>query len=66
MQRPVIGVCTYFETVRWGAWEDRAAMVPAGYVAAVQRAGGIALLLPPDPAAITGFGMRRIAVMIGW
>ena len=52
MQRPVIGVCTYFETVRWGAWEDRAAMVPAGYVAAVQRAGGLALLLPPDPEAI--------------
>ena len=52
MARPVIGVCTYFETVRWGAWEDRAAMVPAGYVAAVQRAGGIALLLPPDPEAI--------------
>jgi putative glutamine amidotransferase len=52
MTRPVIGVCTYFETIRWGAWEDRAAMVPAGYVAAVQRAGGIAVLLPPDPAAI--------------
>ena len=52
MKRPVIGVCTYFETVRWGAWEDRAAMVPAGYVASVQRAGGIAVLLPPDPEAI--------------
>jgi putative glutamine amidotransferase len=52
MGRPVIGVCTYFETMRWGAWEDRAAMVPAGYVASVQRAGGLAVLLPPDPAAI--------------
>jgi putative glutamine amidotransferase len=52
MARPVIGICTYLETVRWGVWEDRAAMVPAGYVGAVQRAGGIALLLPPDPAAI--------------
>ena len=52
MARPVIGVCTYLETMRWGAWEDRAAMVPAGYVAAVQRAGGVAVLLPPDPAAI--------------
>jgi putative glutamine amidotransferase len=52
MTRPVIGVCTYLETVRWGAWEDRAAMVPSGYVAAVQRAGGLAVLLPPDPAAV--------------
>jgi putative glutamine amidotransferase len=50
MDRPVIGICTYLETVRWGAWEDRAAMVPSGYVGAVQRAGGVAVLLPPDPA----------------
>ena len=52
MSRPVIGICTYLDTVRWGPWEDRAAMVPAGYVGAVQRAGGVALLLPPDPVAI--------------
>ena len=52
MRRPVIGICTYLDTVSWGAWVDRAAMVPAGYVGAVQRAGGVALLLPPDPAAI--------------
>jgi len=51
MDRPVIGICTYMETVRWGVWEDRAALVPAGYVGAVQRAGGIAVLLPPDEAA---------------
>ena len=49
--RPVIGICTYLETMRWGAWEDRAAMVPAGYLGAVQRAGGLAVLLPPDPEA---------------
>ncbi len=49
--RPVIGICSYLETVRWGAWEDRAAMVPAGYLGAVQRAGGLAVLLPPDPEA---------------
>ena len=52
MQRPVIGICTYLDTVRWGVWEDLAAMVPAGYVSAVQRAGGIAVLLPPDDAAL--------------
>ncbi len=51
MRRPVIGICTYLDEVRWGVWQDRAAMVPAGYVAAVQRAGGIAVLLPPDPVA---------------
>ncbi|MDQ3741999.1 MAG: gamma-glutamyl-gamma-aminobutyrate hydrolase family protein [Actinomycetota bacterium] len=48
MRRPVVGICTYLDEVRWGLWQDRAAMVPAGYVGAVQRAGGLALLLPPD------------------
>ena len=52
MRRPVIGICTYLDTVSWGVWVDRAAMVPAGYVGAVQRAGGVAVLLPPDRAAI--------------
>jgi putative glutamine amidotransferase len=52
MDRPVIGICTYLDTVRWGAWEDRAAIVPAGYVGAVQRAGGLAVLLPPDQQAL--------------
>ena len=52
MTRPVIGICTYLDTVSWGAWVDRAAMIPAGYVGAVQRAGGVAVLLPPDREAI--------------
>ncbi len=50
MRRPVIGICTYLDEVRWGVWSDRAAMIPSGYVGAVQRAGGAAVLLPPDPA----------------
>jgi putative glutamine amidotransferase len=50
-RRPVIGICTYAEPARWGAWEDRVALVPWSYVAAVQRAGGLAFLLPPDAAA---------------
>ena len=49
--RPVIGICTPLETAAWGLWRERAALVPFSYVTAVQRAGGIALLLPPDPSA---------------
>ena len=48
--RPVIGICTPLETAAWGLWRERAALVPFSYVTAVQRAGGLALLLPPDPA----------------
>ncbi|HEV3000744.1 MAG TPA: gamma-glutamyl-gamma-aminobutyrate hydrolase family protein [Solirubrobacteraceae bacterium] len=51
MRRPIIGICTYLDEIQWGVWRDRAALVPAGYVAAVQRAGGVAVLLPPDREA---------------
>ena len=48
--RPVIGICAAVERARWGVWETRAVLLSREYVAAVQRAGGLALLLPPDPA----------------
>ena len=49
--RPVIGICTSIETARWGAWELLSNVSPRSYSLAVQRAGGVALLLPPDDAA---------------
>ncbi|MFI9646971.1 gamma-glutamyl-gamma-aminobutyrate hydrolase family protein [Streptomyces sp. NPDC052040] len=56
--RPLIGVSTYLESrARWGRWELDAALLPAGYPLLVQRAGGLAAMLPPDdpehaPAAV--------------
>jgi len=52
MSSPVIGLCTALERARWSVWDQQAVLLPRSYVDAVQRAGGIALLLPPDPAAI--------------
>ncbi|MBA2517334.1 MAG: gamma-glutamyl-gamma-aminobutyrate hydrolase family protein, partial [Solirubrobacterales bacterium] len=49
MDRPVIGICTSLEPVSFGAWKEVAAFSPYSYVRAVQRAGGVALLLAPDP-----------------
>ncbi|MET7483691.1 gamma-glutamyl-gamma-aminobutyrate hydrolase family protein [Streptomyces sp. NPDC005538] len=47
--RPLIGISTYLETgARWGTWELDAALLPAGYPRLVQRAGGLAAMLPPD------------------
>jgi putative glutamine amidotransferase len=46
--RPVIGICTVLERASWSVWELDAALLPMNYVRAVQRAGGIALMLPPD------------------
>jgi putative glutamine amidotransferase len=50
MARPIIGLCTPLERARWGAWDLDAFLVPRNYVDAVRRAGGLALLLAPDPA----------------
>ncbi|MET7570535.1 gamma-glutamyl-gamma-aminobutyrate hydrolase family protein [Streptomyces sp. NPDC005492] len=47
--RPLIGISTYLEDgARWGIWELEAALLPAGYPRLVQRAGGLAMMLPPD------------------
>jgi putative glutamine amidotransferase len=47
-----IGICAAIERVRWGPWEETVAMAPRSYDAAVRRAGGLALLLPPDEVAV--------------
>jgi putative glutamine amidotransferase len=48
MGRPVIGICTALETAQWSVWDQAAALLPLNYVEAVQHAGGLALMLPPD------------------
>jgi putative glutamine amidotransferase len=52
MDRPVIGLCTALERARWSVWDQQAFLLPRSYVDAVQRAGGLALMLPPDERAI--------------
>jgi putative glutamine amidotransferase len=47
--RPVIGVTTYLEQAQTGIWDVRASFLPELYISAVTEAGGIALLLPPQP-----------------
>jgi putative glutamine amidotransferase len=56
MQRPVIGICAALEQARWGVWEQRAALLGIGYVQAVQRAGGLAVMLPPDELTVRDAG----------
>jgi putative glutamine amidotransferase len=51
--RPVVGIPTPVEHASWSrVWEADAAIVAMSYVYAVQRAGGLALLLPPDAHAV--------------
>jgi putative glutamine amidotransferase len=46
--RPLIGITSYAQPARWGAWELPAAFVPLHYVDSVEQAGGRALLVPPS------------------
>src|SRR4051794_41402305 len=49
--RPVIGLCAALERARWSVWDQEAVLLPRNYIDAVQRAGGLAVLLAPDPRA---------------
>jgi putative glutamine amidotransferase len=50
MIRPLIGVTTYRDAITADSVEYRAGFIPESYIDAVTRAGGIAVLLPPQPA----------------
>ncbi len=45
----MIGITAYAEpSVRWGAWDLPAALIPLAYVRAIDAAGGRPLLVPPS------------------
>ena len=48
MTRPLIGITSYAQSARWGAWELPCALIPLMYVEAVERAGGRSLVVPPS------------------
>jgi putative glutamine amidotransferase len=48
--RPAIGILTPFTPASWSVWSMDAALLPGNYVTAVNAAGGLALLVAPDPA----------------
>ena len=49
MRRPVIGICASVERARWTYWDEEAAVLSMNYVRQVQAAGGIPVVLAPDP-----------------
>ena len=51
--RPLIGITAYAEpSVRWGAWDVPAAVIPLAYVRQIEVAGGRALLVPPSEEGV--------------
>lgn len=51
-RRARIGICASVEQARYGVWDSAVLLVPQLYVSAVQRAGGLALILAPDPVTV--------------
>ena len=51
MTNPVIGICAVRERAHWALWDQEAHLVADSYVAPVQRAGGLAVLLGVDTRA---------------
>jgi putative glutamine amidotransferase len=45
----VIGICTSLVDASWSVWNRPAALTPYDYIVAVHRAGGVAVMIPPDP-----------------
>jgi putative glutamine amidotransferase len=45
---PLIGLTTYLERAKTGVWDVPASFLPKVYFDAVEKAGGIAVLLPPQ------------------
>jgi putative glutamine amidotransferase len=47
-RRPRIGVCAALERARWTVWDREALLLSRAYIDAIQGAGAIALMIPPD------------------
>jgi len=58
--RPLIGLSTYREQARWGVWDQPADVLPTSYAAAVERAGGAPVLLPPQEPTSAGDVVARL------
>src|SRR5262249_35349394 len=52
--KPVIGITTYAQNARWGAWALPAALIPHDYVPATERAGGRPVRIPPADDEVDG------------
>jgi len=63
---PLIGITTYLEQAQTGVWDVPASFLPKVYLDAVTDAGGIAVLLPPQPVnrAVAAAVLARIDGLI--
>ncbi|HEV7740802.1 MAG TPA: gamma-glutamyl-gamma-aminobutyrate hydrolase family protein [Pseudolysinimonas sp.] len=65
MSRPLIGLTSYRQRAQTGVWDVTASFLPAVYIDAVTRAGGIAVLLPPQEPADAAVAAEVVASLDG-
>lgn len=64
--RPIIGITCYVEEAVRGVWESMPhALLPHSYVAKVERAGGIAVLIPPRADADSQMALAVVSRLDG-
>ncbi len=64
--RPVIGLTAYVEPVDRGVWIDqRSVVLPHDYVAKIEAAGGLAVVLPPRGDLTDGLAQELLARLDG-
>jgi putative glutamine amidotransferase len=47
--RPAVGICAGLAHASWDVWDQDAVLLPLNYLTAIQRAGGLPVMIPPDP-----------------
>jgi gamma-glutamyl-gamma-aminobutyrate hydrolase PuuD len=52
--RPIIGITGELDAARWGSWVREAVVSPVSYTRAVDRAGGVPVVLAPVPPSSVG------------
>ena len=64
--RPAIGICTALERARWSVWDQEAALLAYSYLTEIARAGGLALMIPPDPHLVDDpdDGLERLDALV--
>ncbi|MEO8262783.1 MAG: gamma-glutamyl-gamma-aminobutyrate hydrolase family protein [Pseudolysinimonas sp.] len=64
-RKPLIGLTSYRQRAQTGVWDVQASFLPAVYIDAVTKAGGIAVLLPPQEPADASVAADVVASLDG-
>src|ERR1700733_7428506 len=51
-EAPVIGIVGALEQARYGIWDRPCVLTQVSYIEAIQRVGGVAILIAPDSAVV--------------